>query len=72
MQKAASVWESYNGMSIYKMGPLAKEGNVSSIFKLEGRWRMRWVALTDAALFYWKDETDFRSGKPHKLSLIHI
>ena len=66
MQKAASVWESYNGMSIYKMGPLAKEGNVSSIFKLEGRWRMRWVALTDAALFYWKDETDFRSGKPHK------
>ena len=39
---------------------------MSSILKLDGRWRTRWVAVTDGSLFYWKDEAEFRSGKAHK------
>jgi hypothetical protein len=46
--------------------PSSIGSQISSIFKLDRRWRTRWVALTDGFIFYWKDEADFRSGKPHK------
>jgi len=65
MHKATGGVVAYNGKAIYKMGMLFKEGKV--IFNLI--WRSRWVAVTDGFLFYWKDEAEFRSAKPHKGSV---